>query len=112
MLTFLFVGWLILWHLILTTKNASNGLTELEVRYPENKSKNYNIELPEDSYGIFNVRTGIRMLTEQLDVAFWSRNLFDEDYLAVHYDPPLQSGKLNAYPTEPRTFGVSVNKQF
>lgn len=66
----------------------------------------------QDGYGTFNLRGGVNFLSHRLEIAAWAKNLFDEDYYNVYFDVPLQSGKLNAYPTEPRTYGLSLNKHF
>lgn len=63
-------------------------------------------------YAVFNARTGFRLRREGIDIALWGRNLFDEDYLNVHFDVPLQFGKLNAYTGEPRTFGATLRVEF
>ena len=51
-------------------------------------------------------------LESDIDLSIWARNLFDKDYLGTYYDVPLQSGKVNAYQREPRTYGVSLRKNF
>jgi len=66
----------------------------------------------QDGYGVFNARTGVRLLSQGIDIALWGRNLSDEDYLNVHFDVPLQFGKLNAYTAEPRTYGATLRVEF
>ncbi|MGV6807231.1 MAG: hypothetical protein ACWA5K_04950, partial [bacterium] len=66
----------------------------------------------EDGYGILNLRAGLTLEEHGIDFSLWGRNVLDEDYFATYFDVPLQSGKLNAYPTEPRTYGVSFTKSF
>ncbi|MGD9662999.1 MAG: TonB-dependent receptor, partial [Porticoccaceae bacterium] len=66
----------------------------------------------QSGYAIVNARAGLRLSQQQVEIALWSRNLLNEDYLYVYYDVPLQPGKLNAYPSEPRTYGLEVIKRF
>ena len=66
----------------------------------------------EDPYDILNGRVGLRVESLDLEVSIWGRNILDEDYLATHFDKPLQDGKIGAYPTEPRTYGLSLTKNF
>ncbi|MBU3003920.1 TonB-dependent receptor [Paraglaciecola arctica] len=49
---------------------------------------------------------------DDLTVSVWLRNATDEDYLLSAFPAPVQTGTFNAYPSIPRTFGVSVKKAF
>jgi outer membrane receptor protein involved in Fe transport len=66
----------------------------------------------QDSYSTINARAGISFIEADVDVIFWGRNITDEEYHATVFDVPLQDGKLKAYPGEPATFGVSIQKNF
>ena len=63
-------------------------------------------------FGLLNLRAGMVLEHFDLDIALWARNVLDEDYHGAMFDAPLQSGKLVAYPREPRTYGVTVRKIF
>ncbi|MDC8830736.1 TonB-dependent receptor [Alteromonas gilva] len=46
-------------------------------------------------------------------VIVWSKNVFDTRYVAKNgFDVPVQTGKIMAYPGMPRTFGITLRKQF
>ncbi|MFT5136809.1 MAG: iron complex outermembrane receptor protein [Arenicella sp.] len=47
-----------------------------------------------------------------LDFTIWARNLTDDQYLLSGFPTPAQAGSLNSYLNEPRTYGVSVRKNF
>jgi iron complex outermembrane recepter protein len=47
-----------------------------------------------------------------LDIRFWARNLFNDQYFLSAFPGVVQAGTINAYPSQPRTFGVSVRKSF
>ncbi len=59
-----------------------------------------------------NLRAGIRSDDEIYEAAFWVRNLTEEDAAIVIFDPPIQDGSLDGYPTEPRTYGFTLRGRF
>jgi outer membrane receptor protein involved in Fe transport len=40
------------------------------------------------------------------------RNVTDERYYTVSFDAPLQLGRMNSYPSEPSTSGITFNKKW
>jgi len=66
----------------------------------------------QDGYGLLNLRTGMFFGDNSTEISLWMRNALDEDYLGTRFSAPLQTGKLNAYAQEPRTYGISVRKEF
>ena len=66
----------------------------------------------QSGYGILNFKTGMYFGNGSTEVALWMRNALDEDYLGTHFDAPLQDGKLNSYAQEPRTYGISIRRDF
>ena len=66
----------------------------------------------QDGFGLLNARAGLVLQALDLDVSLWARNLLDENYHGAVFDVPLQDGKLNSYLREPRTYGVTLRKQF
>ena len=64
--------------------------------------------LKQDAYQLVNLNLGLER--DNMDLIFWSRNLFDEEYEAVAFefpgsDPVGQSG-------DPLTFGVTLRMRF
>jgi iron complex outermembrane receptor protein len=51
-------------------------------------------------------------LDDSLDVRFWGRNLFDHETFTSAFPGVVQAGTVNAYPNQPRTYGVSLRKNF
>ncbi|MGB6229413.1 MAG: TonB-dependent receptor [Litorimonas sp.] len=47
-----------------------------------------------------------------LDVRFWGRNLFNHETFTSGFPGPLQPGTAYGYPNQPRTYGVSLRKNF
>ncbi|MGH1373436.1 MAG: TonB-dependent receptor [Cellvibrionaceae bacterium] len=66
----------------------------------------------QESYGLLNLRAGISWDEYGLDLTFWGRNVLDKTYKRTTFDVPVQSGKLMSYPSEPRTYGLTLNKAF
>lgn len=50
---------------------------------------------------------------QDMDLIFWGRNVFDEEYIANNtFNTPIQDGKINGYIAEPATFGATLKKRF
>ena len=65
-----------------------------------------------DDYTIINLRAGLTIERWDVDVVAWGRNIGDEDYTNVIADAVVQNGRMIAYFNEPRTWGVTVRKDF
>ena len=70
-----------------------------------------NIPGVERDTSIFNGAVGFTF-DESLSVRFWGRNLFDHETFTSAFPGVVQAGTVNAYPNQPRTYGVSVRKSF
>lgn len=64
------------------------------------------------SYDIWNLRVGLDFEAIDASLTAWGRNLADEPHYETVFDVPIQDGKLNAYPREPRTWGLTLRKNF
>lgn len=63
------------------------------------------------SSSIFNASTGF--VTEGgLGFTLWGRNIFDEQYVTTAFPSVAQAGSISGYPSQPRTYGVTVRKSF
>ncbi len=60
---------------------------------------------------IFNGSFGVS-LDNGLDVRFWGRNLFNHESFISAFPGVIQDGTVSAYPNQPRTYGVSLRKNF
>ena len=48
-----------------------------------------------------------------MDLIIWGRNVLNEEYIKrTSFNSPLQEGKLNAYVSDPATFGMTIRKRF
>ncbi|GHD20221.1 TonB-dependent receptor [Halioglobus japonicus] len=63
-------------------------------------------------YNLINVRAGLRYEPWDAYVTLWGRNLTDEEYTGTIADAPAQTGRFIAYYEEPRTWGLTLRKDF
>ena len=67
----------------------------------------------QDSFGILNLRLGVDFDEWNSSLTLWGRNVTDERYFVGSFDPSLQDfGRMNSYPTEPSTYGVTFRKNW
>ncbi len=59
-----------------------------------------------------NFRAGLVFENIDAELAIWGKNITDEQFYETVFDVPVQDGKLNAYPHDPRTWGVTFRKNF
>ena len=66
-----------------------------------------------DAYSLVNARLFVNIEQYDMDVIFWGRNLLNEEYInRTNFFVPIQTGKVNAYVSEPATYGITVKKRF
>jgi outer membrane receptor protein involved in Fe transport len=65
-----------------------------------------------EAINIINARVGWRWDDAGTELAIWGRNLGDERYYPGSFDAPVQDGRMNSYPAEPRTWGVTFRMDF
>ncbi len=66
----------------------------------------------QDSYTILNLRIGLDIDSWNSTITAWGRNITDERYFHGSFDAPIQFVRMNSYPGEPSTFGVTFRKNF
>lgn len=47
-----------------------------------------------------------------LELIFWGRNLFNDEFLLTAFPSVAQPGSFSGYPNQPRTFGVTLQASF
>ena len=65
-----------------------------------------------DDLGLLNLRLGMNFDKANASVTLWGRNVTDERYYTTSFDAPLQLGRMNSYPSEPSTYGITFNKKW
>ncbi len=63
-------------------------------------------------YALVNLRAGLIFEQYDIQLTAWGRNLTDEEYTPTIADSVLQEGKMIAYYVEPRTWGVTLRKNW
>ena len=66
----------------------------------------------QDDFEIVNARLGFNFDSWNSSLTIWGRNITDERYFVGSFDAPVQDGRMNAYPAEPSTFGITFRKNF
>jgi outer membrane receptor protein involved in Fe transport len=67
----------------------------------------------QDDFGILNLRLGVDIDDWNSTVTLWGRNVTDERYYNGSFDPPLlDNGRMNSYPSEPVTWGITFRKHW
>ena len=61
---------------------------------------------------IINLRLGMDIDSWNSRVTLWGRNITDERTYHGSFDQPLGLGRMNSYPTEPATYGISFMKNW
>jgi iron complex outermembrane receptor protein len=82
-----------------------------------NTGSDLDVEKRQEAYTVANARIGIGARDRSWAVEFWAQNLFDEEYVQVGFDAPLQNvsptpgnpfNSYNAFLGAPRTYGVTL----
>ena len=107
-----------------------SGLVYADARHMSgfNTGSDLDLEKFQSAFTVVNARLGIRGRNNAWSVELWAQNLFDEDFMQVAFDAPIQgSGTergvtqgfypratqlFGAFLGEPRTFGVTFRAHF
>lgn len=66
----------------------------------------------QDGYTLVDARLGFRFPNQKAAITLWGKNLTDERYSMIIYDSVFQTGSLQAFLGDPRTWGIEFSKQF
>jgi outer membrane receptor protein involved in Fe transport len=61
---------------------------------------------------LINLRLGMDVDAWNSRVTLWGRNITDERSYNGSFDQPLGAGRMNSYPTEPATYGITFTKNW
>jgi len=79
---------------------------EDEVRLLDNLPENITRQV-----GTLNAAIGVNM-NNGLEALLWARNLNEDEYYTSGFPTTLQAGSFSGYPNQPRTYGLTLRKQF
>jgi len=93
---------------------AVEGFANLAARYrgSRNVTSERNPIADQDSYLTANATMGIRDAEGLWTLTLWGKNITDEEYTDGLFNSVIQAGSFNAYPGDPRTYGVTLRLQF
>ncbi len=66
----------------------------------------------QDSVEMVNLRVGFLFNSINSELTFWGRNITDERWYHGSFDQPIGLGRMNSYPAEPATYGVTWQSNF
>ena len=102
--------------------NSWRAFAHFDLRYMSsyNTGADLDIEKMQESYTVVNGRVGLAQINDNWRIELWARNLFDKDYILIAFDAPIQGSgtgpgstqTFSSFLPEPRTFGVSLRRQF
>jgi outer membrane receptor protein involved in Fe transport len=98
------------------TKSFSSfeGFANIAARYrgERNVTSEQNPIADQDGYVTANATVGISDLDGRWTVSLFAKNLFDEEFTDGIFNSVIQAGSFNAYPGDPRTYGVTLRVQY
>ena len=65
-----------------------------------------------DQVEMVNLRLGFMFDRINSELTFWGRNITDERWYHGSFDQPIGLGRMNSYPAEPATYGVTWQSNF
>ena len=101
---------------VAATYRWSVGSYEAFVRADYDYESNVTVieNVPSDvaSRSVSTVNASAGLAKDGWDVQLWGHNLTDDDYLVSAFPSVAQFGSYSGYPSQPRTYGVTVRKRF
>ncbi len=94
--------------------DALDGRVNLALRFNSDYNTGADLD-PLKSQGSFTVvdgRIGLGPRDKRWSVELWAQNLFDENYYQIKYNAPFQTGTIDGFLGQPRTFGVTLRAKY
>lgn len=93
--------------------DALEGMIRGEVYYTSDRFLNTSLDprQVQEGFALVNASVGVGSRDGGWQVQLWARNLLDEEYIQGSFDSTLP-GNLNAYPGDPRTYGLTLRARF
>ena len=84
-----------------------------DFQYEDEVQTNSNVpaELSSEEFGIFNASIGAKS-PNGLGIMLWGRNINDDESVTTGFPLPGVPGVFNTYRNQPRTYGVTLTKDF
>lgn len=93
--------------------DALEGMIRGEVYYTSDRFLNTSLDprQVQEGFALVNASVGVSSRDGGWQVQLWARNLLNEEYIQGSFDSTLP-GNLNAYPGDPRTYGLTLRARF
>jgi iron complex outermembrane receptor protein len=89
------------------------GVAYIDNRYSsEYFTGGFDINRVQDSFNVSNARFSLRGADDLWSFDIWARNLFDTDYYRRVIPATFQAGSYSAFLGDPRTYGVTLRRNF
>jgi outer membrane receptor protein involved in Fe transport len=109
------------WEMPLEVWAGWGAFAFLDFRWTDghNTGSDLDPEKHQPSYTVVNGRVGLLSDDNRWSVDLWAQNLFDEEYIQVAFDSPIQNTEgvqplesYSAFLGDPRTWGLTVGYRF
>ena len=93
--------------------NGWNGFLRADYLYESSVRMLDNVpeELATRKVNTLNAAFGVEM-QNGWQATLWGRNITDDQYLLSAFPTTIQAGSYSGYPNQPRTYGLTVKKNF
>jgi len=89
-----------------------DGFVRTDYLYESNTAIAENVASAVASREVNTLNASIGFKAAGFDVLVWGRNLNDDEYLLSAFPAVAQAGSFSGYPNQPRTYGVTLRKEF
>jgi outer membrane receptor protein involved in Fe transport len=91
---------------------AVDGFARADYLYESKVQAVDNLPMSLASRQVNTLNASVGFAREGWDFMVWGRNLTDDNYLLLAFPAVAQTGSFSGYPNQPRTYGVTVRKNF
>jgi outer membrane receptor protein involved in Fe transport len=89
-----------------------DGFVRADYLYESNAQIAENVAASIASREVNTLNASIGFKAAGFDVLLWGRNLNDDEYLLSAFPAVAQAGSFSGYPNQPRTYGLTLRKEF
>ena len=90
----------------------TEGFVRADYMYQSNVQTVENVCPQLSSRQVNTLNASVGFSRDGWDFLIWGRNLNNDDYLIQAFPSVAQAGSFSGYPNEPRTYGITVRKNF
>ncbi|MBU6378329.1 MAG: TonB-dependent receptor, partial [Gammaproteobacteria bacterium] len=91
---------------------STEGFVRADYMYQSSVQTVENVCPQISSRQVNTVNASVGFSRDGWDFLLWGRNLTNDDYLIQAFPSVAQAGSFSGYPNEPRTYGITVRRNF